>query len=269
MVWSKIIQVFSFGTQWGENTIRLVEGDNALEMVKRVEGILEDSMRVLESHERLMSSGEFNTFSIKHRHLVLKVVEVKHQVHRHQEQGVRSGAPAERGSDRIGRDVALLQRQAEIYHQDLLTASRRAQDYEEEAFMKRHLEASQHASDDDTSVDREPYLAVAHVRPTRPETMGSDEPVDESYRQILILESKDKTVIMINPNRCYPNDQADSLNEESLLEMSRAGEVLLQATDPDHIQGYEVVGRQSEASWVDSFIDSLSRLGVGIGANMM
>ncbi|KAF8675681.1 hypothetical protein RHS04_06631 [Rhizoctonia solani] len=142
MVWSKIIQVFSFGTQWGENTIRLVEGDNALEMVKRVEGILEDSMRVLESHERLMSSGEFNTFSIKHRHLVLKVVEVKHQVHRHQEQGVRSGAPAERGSDRIGRDVALLQRQAEIYHQDLLTASRRAQDYEEEAFMKRHLEGT-------------------------------------------------------------------------------------------------------------------------------
>ncbi|KAF8760097.1 hypothetical protein RHS01_02255 [Rhizoctonia solani] len=302
MVWSKIIQVFSFGTQWGENTIRLVEGDNALEMVKRVEGILEDSMRVLESHERLMSSGEFNTFSIKHRHLVLKLLKssIKYTV-------IKNKASALVLLLRGGPIVLAVMSPFSSDRQRSITRTfcRRAQDYEEEAFMKRHLEgtlqttepkvanwyiapyatrkwlilykpslsflflASQHASDDDTSVDREPYLAVAHVRPTRPETMGSDEPVDESYRQILILESKDKTVIMINPNRCYPNDQADSLNEESLLEMSRAGEVLLQATDPNHIQGYEVVGRQSEASWVDSFIDSLSRLGVGIGANMM
>ncbi|CCO37069.1 hypothetical protein RSOLAG1IB_09774 [Rhizoctonia solani AG-1 IB] len=222
-----------------------------------------------------MSSREFNTFSIKHRHLVLKVVEVKQEVRRNQEQDVVSGTPAGRGSDRIVRDVALLHRQAEIYHQDLLTASRRAQDYEEEAFMKRHLEgteqapessdptttwysvisqkplaASDSASDNETLVDREPYLAVAHVRPTGPDGEGTEMAADESYRQILILENKDKTVIMINPNRCFVNEEGNGLNgapilplldpatnlaqtEDSLLELSRAGEALLQATDPN------------------------------------
>ena len=67
MVWSKITQVFSFGSQWGNNAVRLLEGDNAQAVIKRVEGILEDSMRILESHERVMPSGEFNIFSIKHR----------------------------------------------------------------------------------------------------------------------------------------------------------------------------------------------------------
>ncbi|CAE6391397.1 unnamed protein product [Rhizoctonia solani] len=296
MVWSKIIQVFSFGSQWGDSTIRIVEGDNALAMVKRVEGILEDSMRVLESHERVMSSGEFKAFSIKHRHLVLKVVEVKQEVYRHQEQSVVSGAPAERGSDRIARDVVRLQHQVEIYQQDVLTASRRAQINEEESFMKRHLEGasqttgssdptttwysvvsqkpstvSESGSDSETLVDREPYLAVAHVRSTSSEAGDSNEPTDESYRQILILESRDKTMIMItqDPNRCYANEEVNPLNESSLLEMSRAGEALLRATDPNNIQGYEVVKPQHETSWVDSFIHSLSRLGVGIGADMM
>jgi hypothetical protein len=67
MVWSKIAQVFSFGSQWGDNTIRVVEGNDASLMLKKVEGILEDSMRVLASHERLLSEGEFDTFSIKYR----------------------------------------------------------------------------------------------------------------------------------------------------------------------------------------------------------
>ncbi|GAB1527636.1 hypothetical protein RhiTH_010961 [Rhizoctonia solani] len=144
MVWSKIVQVFSLGSQWGDNTIRLIEGENALKMVQRVEGILEDSMRVLESHERVMSSGEFNAFSIKHRHLVLKVVEVKQEVHRDRNQSVLSGNPVGRGTDRIVRDVVRLQHQAEIYQQDVLTASRRAQDHEEETFMKRYLEDTPH-----------------------------------------------------------------------------------------------------------------------------
>ncbi|CAE6361289.1 unnamed protein product [Rhizoctonia solani] len=296
MVWAKISRVFSFGSQWGDNAVRLVEGDNALAMVKRVEGILEDSMRVLESHERVMSSGEFNTFSIKHRHLVLKVVEIKHEVQRHQQQSIISAAPAGRGYDRIARDVVRLQNQADVYHRDVMTASHRAQLQEEESFMKRHLETetaessnptatwysvinqkpstdsfsiSESGSDSETLVDREPYFAVAHVRPTKPE-LGDSESTDEWYRQILILESKDKTMIMINPNRCYLSEDSDPLVESSLLEMSRAGEALLRAADPDNIQGYEVVkAPQRETSLVDSFINTLSRLGVGIGADMM
>ncbi|KAF8668563.1 hypothetical protein RHS04_08945 [Rhizoctonia solani] len=264
MVWSKITRVFSLGSQWGDNAVRLVEGDNALAMVKRVEGILEDSMRVLESHEKVMSSGEFNTFSIKHRHLVLKVVEIKHEVQEHQQQSIISASPAGRGYDRIARDVVRLQNQAEVYHQDVMTASHRAQLREEESFIKRHLESSTAEA-----IDREPYLAVAHVRPTKSELDDSD-PKDEWYRQILILESKEKTMVMINPNRCYLTEESDLLAESSLLEMSRAGEALLQATDPDHIQGYEVIKTpQRETSLVDSFINTLARLGVGMGADMM
>ncbi|QRW15613.1 hypothetical protein RhiXN_03614 [Rhizoctonia solani] len=289
MVWSKITRVFSLGSQWGDNAVRLVEGDNALAMVKRVEGILEDSMRVLESHEKVMSSGEFNTFSIKHRHLVLKVVEIKHEVQEHQQQSIISASPEGRGYDRIARDVVRLQKQAEVYHRDVMTASHRAQLREEESFVKRHLESSTAEASLGTvlsqlcfqtplpyshpalqpHVDREPYLAVAHVRPTKSELDDSDLK-DEWYRQILILESKEKTMVMINPNRCYLTEESDLLAESSLLEMSRAGEALLQATDPDHIQGYEVIKTpQRETSLVDSFINTLARLGVGMGADMM
>ncbi|GAB1528088.1 hypothetical protein RhiTH_011279 [Rhizoctonia solani] len=266
MVWSKITRVFSLGSQWGDNAVRLVEGDNALAMVKRVEGILEDSMRVLESHEKVMSSGEFNTFSIKHRHLVLKVVEIKHEVQEHQQQSIISASPAGRGYDRIARDVVRLQNQAEVYHRDVMSpcaASRGGvfhkaalrvidsggesgncvvttlfsnphspiviQPYNHMVFCYQPKTLGRYSL---TGIDREPYLAVAHVRPTKSELDDSD-PKDEWYRQILILESKEKTMVMINPNRCYLTEESDLLAESSLLEMSRAGEALLQATDPD------------------------------------
>ncbi|CCO34528.1 hypothetical protein BN14_08630 [Rhizoctonia solani AG-1 IB] len=211
-----------------------------------------------------MSSREFNTFSIEHRNLLLKVVEVKQEVRRGQEQSLVSGAPAERGSDRVARDVVRLQHQAEIYQQDVLastdlrrrdlheaTPGRRFTDngviwptdyvvfrHNTEAFNRCVCNESNPVfiTKDNINmlaVDRQPYMAVAHIRPESPEAGDSDEPTDESYRQILILESKDKTVIMINPNRCYVNDDENTLNEDSLLEMSRAGEALLQATDPN------------------------------------
>ncbi|ELU36536.1 hypothetical protein AG1IA_09435 [Rhizoctonia solani AG-1 IA] len=69
-----------------------------------------------------------------------------------------------------------------------------------------------------------------------------------------------------DPNRCYLTEESDLLAESSLLEMSRAGEALLKATDPDHIPGYEVIKTpQRETSLVDSFINTLARLGVGMG----
>ncbi|KAH7332914.1 hypothetical protein B0J17DRAFT_721693 [Rhizoctonia solani] len=275
-MWSKLTQIFS--SQWGKDTVRLVEGDEASDMIKRAEAILEDSMRVLASHERVLSEGEFNIFSIKHRQLVLKVVEVKQQAHEQQTRSILTASPAGRDSDRIDRNVFRVFRQTQIYHQDLLTASRRAQIEEEERFFQSLDEESTQSgssdpmttwysvissksptesdssSDSTTLVNREPYLAVAHVRAKKPEAAdpeGSSD--DESYRQILILESKDKTMIMINPNRCYLNEDYNPLNESSLLEMSRAGEALLQATDPNNLQGYEVVrNAQDETSWVDS-----------------
>ncbi|CUA77054.1 hypothetical protein RSOLAG22IIIB_12517 [Rhizoctonia solani] len=310
MIWSKITRVFSFGSQWGDNTVRLLEGDNALAMVKRVEGILEDSMRVLESHERVMASGEFSVFSIKHRHLVLKVVEVKQEIHRRQHQDASFSTAEGRGSDRIVRDIVRLQNHAEIFHQDLLTASRRAQLNEEERFLGRHkeeyqtpevdyhytpnhyltssqladpttwysvvsskpstesLSTSEWGSDTATLTDEQRYMAVAHIRSVKP---GSETPGDDdSVRQILILESNNKTVIVFDPNRYALNDTPNLLNETSLLEISRAGEALLRTTDPKNLQGYEVIdNRPHETSWVDSFVHGLARLGVGVGADMM
>ncbi|QRW15588.1 hypothetical protein RhiXN_03589 [Rhizoctonia solani] len=312
MVWSKIAQVFSFGSQWGDNTIRVVEGNDASAMLKRVEGILEDSMRVLSSHERVLSQGEFDTFSIKYRNLTLKVVEVKQEVHGEQTRGIFSASPAGRQPFRLDQQVALLYRQARIYQRDVLTASRRAQAMEEAVFNEIHgvdtqpgsseiiearitlnhapvadfillpgvriggnlvlnsLASSTTGSETSTLVDRQPYLAIAHVRPGRSGSTDSTESADsDTYREILILESEEKTIVMINPNRRHLNKDFDPLDESSIQEMSRAGEALLRVTDPHNLQGYEVIGAQQETSWVDSFVNTLSRLGVGIGADMM
>ncbi|ELU45143.1 hypothetical protein AG1IA_00827 [Rhizoctonia solani AG-1 IA] len=171
MVWSKITRVFSFGTQWGDNAVRLIEGDNALATVKRVQGILEDSMKVLESHEKVMSSGEFNTFSIKHRHLVLRVVEIKHEVQQHQQQSIISANTAGRGYDRIARDVIRLQDQVEVYHRDVMTASHRAQFHEEESFIKRHLEISATATEaGPTTLFSQPSLLTSPLQSPSPTT---------------------------------------------------------------------------------------------------
>ncbi|KAJ1302309.1 hypothetical protein OPQ81_001126 [Rhizoctonia solani] len=281
----------------GDETIRLVEGDDALAMIQRVEGILKDSMRVLESHERVLSSEEFNIYSIKHRHLVLKVFEVKQEIYLQQKQSIFSAAPAGRGSDRIARDVVRLQNQAEIYHQDVLTASRQAQIVEEERFLARiqqdslqpedsadrittlysfispknstdTLSQAESVSDSATLVGRQPYLAVAHVHP---ESLGTEGSTDkDSVREIYILEAPGSTIVMYNPNPCPVNEESNPLNESSVLEMSRAARALLRATDSNNLQGYEVISNtKDETSWIDSFISSLTRLGVGIGADMM
>ncbi|CEL62346.1 hypothetical protein RSOLAG1IB_10399 [Rhizoctonia solani AG-1 IB] len=304
MVWSKIAQVFSFGSQWGDNTIRVVEGNDASVMLKKVEGILEDSMRVLASHERLLSQGEFDTFSIKYRNLVLKVVEVKQEAREEQTRSALSANPAGRQPFRVDQQVALLHRQARIYQRDVLTASRRAQAMEEAAFSdmyradphlgsgpvelsdptatwysviapstrssRESLASSITGSETSTLVDRQPYLAIAHVRPSPSDSMDSKESSDgNTYREIIVLESDEKTIIMINPNRRHLNSGSDPEDETSLLDMSRAGEALLRATDPHNLQGYEAIGSHQETSWVDSFVNTLSRLGVGIGADMM
>ncbi|KAF8758446.1 hypothetical protein RHS01_02267 [Rhizoctonia solani] len=296
MVWSTISKVFSFGSRWGENSVRIVEGNDAAAMLKRVEGILEDSMRVLSSHERILAQGEFNMFSVKHRNLVLKVVEVKHEIRDEQTRGVLSASPA-------GRQPFTSTRRSPSFtdrHRFTTTASRRAQAIEEEAFDKQYgvasddrldsqtfsapeptttwysvivpssrdsLTSSETDSDTATLVESHPYLAIAHVRPELQQSTDSEDLVDKNtYREILLLESSEKTVIMINPNRRHVSKELDSSDETSLIEMSRAGEA---CSEPQILIRYEIIGAQQETSWVDSFVNTLSRLGVGIGADMM
>ncbi|KAH7332959.1 hypothetical protein B0J17DRAFT_631953 [Rhizoctonia solani] len=242
MPWDRIAQVFSFGSQWGSDAVRLVEGNDALAMLKRVEDILQDSMRVLESHERLMSEGEFNMFSIMHRNLVLKVVEVKHETQEQRSRSLFSASPADRQSFRIDHEAVHLFKQAQIYQRDVLTASRRAQLAEEENFLKQHELASEANSSQtqeptdptttwysvisstprtDSTLSEEPdsdVATLAHVRPKKLESADKESTDGESYRQILILEMKDRTMIML---------------KNSLLELSRAGEALLRATNPE------------------------------------
>ncbi|KAG8757587.1 hypothetical protein FRC11_004444, partial [Ceratobasidium sp. 423] len=143
-MWSKIAQIF-VNDQWGKNAIRLVEGDEAMAMIRRAEGILEDSMRVLASHERVLGGNEFKNFSIKHRQLVLKVVQVKREAQEQRTQNAFSASPAGRDSDRVNRNVFRTFRQTQIYHQDLITASRRAQIEEEERFYNLHQEGCSQA----------------------------------------------------------------------------------------------------------------------------
>ncbi|KAF8668013.1 hypothetical protein RhiXN_03601 [Rhizoctonia solani] len=324
MVWSTIAQVFSFGSQWESNTIRLVQGNDASAMLKKVEGILEDSMRLLASHERILAQGEFNSFSVKHRNLLLKVIEIKQDLRDDRARGLLSANTTGHRPFRVDQQLSLLYKQAQIYQRDVITASRRAQAMEESAIgevdssgqlgssetsegpgqlgtqwsshpqdrQKVHasvslpsttlthsifyvgppdsLTSSTTGSETSTLVDLQPYLAIAHVRPSQSDPSGSTKPADDdSYREIILLESEEKTIIMINPNRRHLSKELDPSDETSLLEMSRAGEALLRTTDPHKLQGYEVIGAQQETSWVDSFVNTLSRLGVGIGADMM
>ncbi|KAJ1300187.1 hypothetical protein OPQ81_011937 [Rhizoctonia solani] len=305
MVWSKIAQVFSFGSQWGDNTVRLVEGTDAAAMLKRVEGILEDSLRVLLSHERVLTQGELNSFSVKHRNLLLKVIEVKQEVYDEKSQATPPADLAEREPFRLDQEISRLYQEARIYRRDVIRASRRAQANVETTFedlsstenklglsgapevpdpattwysviapstrsLIDSLDVSEAGSDTSTLVGREPFLAVARVRPQRSCSSDLEGSADsETYREVLILESNEKTVILFNPSRRYLDRGLDPSDEASLLEMSRAGEALLQATNPQKLQGYEVIASQHETSWVDSFVSTLSRLGVGIGADMM
>ncbi|CAE6453727.1 unnamed protein product [Rhizoctonia solani] len=281
-VWSNLARVFDFGGQWGSATVRLVEGDDASFTIKKVESMLEDSMKVLQSHEKLLNSRQYSTFTIKHRRLLLKVVELKMDMQTQQSRNAFSAVPADRQT--YNSDLVQLHGQTEIFQRDVISASRRAQLEEEERFFAAAQEAemspnatwysiitpresatmdSDAVSDTSTLVDREPLLAVAHVR-ERTSSVGSDSLEGEAYRRILIMESNEKRMVMIDPNPCYVNKDADLMNESTLLEMSRAGENLLRGTEPDNLKGYEVVGKAEEPSWIDSLIDTMARLGAGV-----
>ena len=51
---------------------------------------------------------------------MLKVIEVKQEIHRQQQQSASSDTIEGRGSDRIARDVVHIQNHAKIFQQDLL-----------------------------------------------------------------------------------------------------------------------------------------------------
>ncbi|CUA70914.1 hypothetical protein RSOLAG22IIIB_09181 [Rhizoctonia solani] len=276
-VWSNLTRVFDFGGQWGSATIRLVEGDDASFTLRRVESMLEDSMKVLQSHEQILSSRQFSTFTIKHRRLLLKVVELKMEM---ESQGSRDALvdPSAYNSD-----VVQLHGQTEIFQRDVITASRRAQLDEEGRLFAAGQEPGSPdttwysiitpqesssdldtASNSSTLVDREPLVAVAHVRERNSSIAGPNSPENEAYRRILIMESNEKRMVMIDPNPCYLKKDADPMNESTLLEMSRAGETFLRATHPDNLKDYEVVGKSEEPCWVDSLIDTMARLGAGV-----
>ncbi|CAE6445302.1 unnamed protein product [Rhizoctonia solani] len=247
MVWSKIAQVFSFGNQWGDDTVQLVEGNDASVMLRRVEGILEDSMRVLSSHERLLSSGEFNAFSIKYRSLLLKVVEVKQDIREEQSQSTLSSRSAGQTYN-INQEVYHLYMQAQIYQRDVLTASRRAQVDEDREFEQLQnmnfrpepkasepiepattywLLRSGTTSENFRLADRKPYLAIAHIHPNQPGASdGMDPKEDKTYREIIIIESNGKTMIMINPNHRYfdrePDPSDGTLPLASLIPLSES-----------------------------------------------
>lgn len=289
MFWSNLVQVFNSGGPIGRATLRLVEGDDAAVMIKRVENLLEDSMKVLKSHERLIHAEEYKTFDIAHRRLLLRVVEVKSEIQTQETRNLFSASPAERQAYQS--EIHQLYDRAQIYHRDVLTASRRAQEYEDRMLFNvdenpssasgsseqipgsttwysvisspsgSSLDGSSAQSEpgSEASTDAEPFLAVAHIRDS-----NEDNPEgEETYRRILIMESKRKRMIMIDPNPCYLKDGAEPVNETSLLEMSKAGETLLRAADPEDLEGYHAIGKQEEPSWVDSMIQSMARLGVG------
>ncbi|CAE6461021.1 unnamed protein product [Rhizoctonia solani] len=278
-LWSGLGRVFDFGGQWGSATVRLVEGSDASLTLKKVESMLEDSMTVLKSHERLMNSRQYTSFSIKHRRLLLKVVEVKRGMQDQKTRNAFSAASADRLA--YHSEVAQLQGQTEIFHRDVITASRRAQIDEENRFLAAAEEAERSPdstwysiitpqrssssdtesgtiSDDSTFADREPFVAVAHVRERSSSGDSLDSLDDDSYRRILIMENKEKRMIMIDPNPCRLDKEADPMNESTLVDMSRAGETLLRVTEPDNLIGYESVGKSEEPSWIDSLIDTMA-----------
>ncbi|KAJ1299823.1 hypothetical protein OPQ81_011114 [Rhizoctonia solani] len=241
-----------------------------------IESMLEESMKILQSHEKILHTHQYNTFSIKHHRLQLKVIEIKKYVQDQQ----KGEAPIQ---DTYDSELARIYDQTEIYHRDVITASRRAQ-----LDQKNRLRAAEETetppdttwysvitpqsssssdsdtvSDTSTLVDREPFVAVAHVRENKL-IDGLNYLEDDAYRRIIILESKEKRMIMIDPNPCYLDKEANPMNESTLIEMSRAGETLLRAKEPDNLKGYETVGESEQPSWIDSLIDTMARLGAGV-----
>ncbi|KAB5588851.1 hypothetical protein CTheo_7705 [Ceratobasidium theobromae] len=120
-----------------------------------------------------------------------------------------------------------------------------------------------------SSVGREPFLAIAHVRETKPTSEVAAPSEDDAYRRILILEQNNKRAFMIDPNPCYLDKDSEPLNEESLREMSQAGELLLKAAGSDDLKGFEVIGNYEEPTWVNMISETLGKLAVGGAVNMI
>lgn len=255
-------------------------------------------MKVLKSHERLLHQEQYKSFSIMHRRLLLRVVEVKHDIQEQDTRKLLSASPADRRQNAADRDLELLHGHARIFHRDVLTASRHAQEQEDRDLDFGTVAGSSSASDttqptatwysiitpqagtssdQDADADSEsnsseltsdkPFLAVAHVRENAEgEETNTDE---ETYRRILIMENRNKRMIMIDPNLRYLNKESELTNESSLIELSKAGETLFKATDPEDLEGYEKIASEQNPSWIDSMIQSMAQLSAGVGKGMV
>ncbi|KAB5588843.1 hypothetical protein CTheo_7720 [Ceratobasidium theobromae] len=135
-MWPKLTQVFKLGGQWGNSTVRLIDGNDAVATLKRVETILESAMTALRSHQDLLSETQYKAFTIKHRRLLLKVLEVQQDIRQRENRAILSATPTDRHS--YDTEVAQLCGEVEIYHRDVVSASRRGQEEEDMRFNQRY-----------------------------------------------------------------------------------------------------------------------------------
>ncbi|KAF8595938.1 hypothetical protein BDV93DRAFT_563843 [Ceratobasidium sp. AG-I] len=122
---------FDFGARYGYSTYRLVEGKSAKEMLDRVDEILKDAQQVLENHKQLLPEGQYPSLKVKHRRLHLNLMEEKKDYRATEDKIIRNSRILSKvyGKRETHHDrVAGLLVQAEIYHTNVLSASRHAQD---------------------------------------------------------------------------------------------------------------------------------------------
>lgn len=292
-LFNNLIQVFDkFGR--AKSQTQLVESTQATQLLKNVDDMLDESYKMLMGIKSKVPDREFQSYEHDHNQLYVMVVDVKSDIRGREKNQIFFASAAERDAFYI-RMRKLLER-CEVHHTDVLSASRKAylhasrQALELEATPPTAVSTKQEGSsetawlsivkessstleltDDDTdlsslsqsgsesSSNPQQFIAtVAHIPKSvlaTEEELKSQLPDDDSYYRILICGNKRKRAVVVDPNPHQISNYDDKDAEHSQDEILRVADMLMKS-NPEQLEGHQVVHSYHGPSFISSFISS-------------
>ncbi|CAE6430809.1 unnamed protein product [Rhizoctonia solani] len=289
---NNLIQVFD---KYGRARPQPVENTQATQILQNVDEILDESWKMLAGIKSRLTVEEFAAIESRHNQLYLTVVDVKQDVRGRQKNKVFFASPDEQKVFLIRMrkllerceihhtDVLSTSRRAHLLTSpqapgsastpsapvstkqggssktewlSIVSESNSSIDPSDSEIDISSLSQS----DSESSSSSQRFIAtVAHIPRSAlatEEELKAQLPDDDSYYRILICGNKRKRAVIVDPNpHLFSANYDDEDAERSQDEILRVGDMLMKS-DPQKLEGHQVVHSYRGPSFISSFISS-------------
>ncbi|KAJ1299619.1 hypothetical protein OPQ81_000689 [Rhizoctonia solani] len=293
-LFNNLIQLFDkFGR--AKSPTQLVEGPQATELLKNVDTMLDESYKMIMAIKSKVPEKEFKAYEHDHNQLYVMVVDVKSDVRERENNQIFFASDADRMEfyvrmrkllslcDAHHTDVLSASRKAYLQETrkaitsavastDPVSTLKEGSPQKEWLSIVSEYNSSLELSEDhvdmsslsysgsESSSDSQRFIATVAQIPrsalATEEDLKCQLPDDDSYYRILICGNKRKRAVVVDPN---PHLISANYSDEDALhsqdEILRVGDMLMKS-DPQQLEGHQVVHSYRGLSFISSFISS-------------